>query len=93
MSDKPKFTYDEDGYYLNNTLFMMTGKNLKYLLAFLNSKLSQWYFENISTTTGMGTTRWLIYKVETLPVFECKNQQPFIDLVEQIITLKKQRRL
>ena len=90
MSDSPKFTYDDTGYYLNNTLFMMTGENLKYLLAILNSKLSKWYFERISTTTGMGTTRWLIYKVELLPVAKTDNPQPFIDLVDQILTRKAQ---
>ena len=74
---------------MNNTLFMMTGNHRKYILAFLNSKLSKWYFERISTTTGVGTTRWLIYKVELLPIAVAEDEQPFVDLVDRILMLKK----
>ena len=49
---------------------MLTGESLKYLLCVLNSKLAQWYFEKISITSGMGTNRWLKYKVEQLPAVE-----------------------
>ena len=52
----------------------MTGKNLKYLLGILNSKLSKWYFSNISVTTGQGTILWKKYKLELLPISETKNQ-------------------
>ncbi len=68
ISDKPKFSYDEDGYYAEATTFIMTGEKLKYLLAILNSKVSAWYFNQISTTTGMGTNRWKKYKIEFLPI-------------------------
>ncbi len=89
MADKPKFAFDDNSYYMNNTLFMMMGENLKYLLAFLNSKLSKWYFEKISTTTGMGTTRWLAYKVELLPIAIADNETPFINLVDEILNAKE----
>lgn len=90
ISDKPKFAYDDSGIYVEATSFIMTGESLKYLLAILNSKLSEWYFERISTTTGMGTNRWKKFKLELLPIVETSDQQPFIDLVDQIITLKKE---
>jgi len=61
-------------------------------LSILNSSLSQWYFEHISTTTGMGTNRWKKFKLELLPIAECENKQPFITLADQIITLKKQNK-
>jgi adenine-specific DNA-methyltransferase len=91
LSDKAKFTYDEEGHYLNNTIFMMTGKSLKYLLAVLNSKAAQWYFEEISTTSGMGTNRWLKYKVEQLPVPEPtpEQEQQLEALVTEILSRKK----
>ncbi len=88
MSDEPKFTFDDKSYFINNTIFMMTGESLKYLLAFLNSKLSKWYFERISTTTGVGTTRWLIYKVELLPIAIADNETPFINFVDEILETK-----
>ncbi|MGN0601062.1 MAG: TaqI-like C-terminal specificity domain-containing protein [Oscillospiraceae bacterium] len=69
ISDKPKFAIDENGdYFVANTVFMLTGENLHYLLAVLNSKLSEYYFSQIATTTGVGTVRWLKYKVELLPI-------------------------
>jgi adenine-specific DNA-methyltransferase len=91
LSDKAKFTFDDEGHYLNNTIFFLTGKNLKYLLSILNSKVAKWYFEKISTSSGMGTNRWLKYKVEQLPIRPLSEnlQTPFIEKVNQILTLKK----
>ena len=69
ISDKPKFAIDLEGVFTPEaTTFMMTGKHLKYLLCFLNSTLSEYYFAKIGTTTGMGTLRWKKYIIETLPV-------------------------
>jgi type II restriction/modification system DNA methylase subunit YeeA len=69
----------------------MTGKNLKYLLAILNSNVSDWYFKQIGTTTGMGTNRWKKYKIELLPIKKVtKTEQKQIEkLVDKIITAKK----
>lgn len=92
ISDEPKFAYDESGIYVEATSFIMTGENLKYLLATLNSALSKWYFERISTTTGMGTNRWKKFKLELLPIAETEEQQPFIDLVDQIISYRKENK-
>jgi adenine-specific DNA-methyltransferase len=58
ISDKPKFAFDDNKYFAEATTFLMTGEKLKFLLAILNSKVSEWYFNLIGTTTGMGTNRW-----------------------------------
>ncbi|MTB50685.1 TaqI-like C-terminal specificity domain-containing protein [Lewinella sp. W8] len=68
LSDLPKFVYDEEGYYTNKTTFILTGDQLKYLMVLLNSKTLVWYFSQISTSSGMGTTMWNKYKVEQIPV-------------------------
>ncbi len=69
ISDKPKFTIDlEGGYCPEATTFLMTGQNLKYLLCFLNSTFSEYFFAKYGTTTGMGTLRWKKYLIELLPV-------------------------
>ena len=70
ISDRPKFVLDEEGkYYAEATTFIMTGDiSLKYLLAFLNSKYSEYMFSKIGTTTGMGTTRWKKFKILELPI-------------------------
>lgn len=91
IADKPKFCFDNKQFYGDATLFILTGKSLKYLLSILNSKLSEWYFNQISTTTGMGTNRWKKYKIEQLPIkkIEEKEQKPFIKLVDEILEKKK----
>ena len=68
LSDKAKFAFDDENHYVEATTFMMTGTSLKFLLAILNSRAAQWYFEQITTTSGMGTNRWKKYKIEQLPV-------------------------
>lgn len=53
----------------------MTGESLPYLIAFLNSPISKYYFStNIATSSGVGTTRWLKYTIETLPVPQASSQ-------------------
>lgn len=47
---------------------MMTGKDLDILLCFLNSKLAEYIFSLIGTTTGVGTVRWKKFKLEQLYV-------------------------
>jgi type II restriction/modification system DNA methylase subunit YeeA len=91
LSDKAKFSFDENGYIPEATLFFMVGENLKFLLGILNSKLSEWYFDKISTTTGMGTNRWKKYKIEQLPIKKISEnaQAPFIEKVDEILALKK----
>lgn len=91
ISDKPKFAFDDSNYFAEATTFLMTGKNLKYLLAILNSKVSEWYFNQISTTTGMGTNRWKKYKIELLPIKDIseKQQEPIVKLVDKILIANK----
>ena len=69
----------------------MTGERLKFLLAILNSKVSEWYFNQISTTTGMGTNRWKKYKIEVLPIkIPSDSQEKAIEhLVDQILSRKR----
>ena len=92
ISDKPKFTFDDEKYYAEATTFLMTGEKLKFLLAILNSKVSEWYFNLIGTTTGMGTNRWKKYKIELLPIkIASQDQEKEIEiLVNQILAMKKQ---
>ncbi len=90
--DKPKFTFDDSNYYPEATAFLMTGEKLKYLLGILNSKkLSEWYFNQISTTTEWGTNRWKKYKIELLPIKEATEIEELSleKLVNQILTAKK----
>ncbi|MFV2016263.1 MAG: TaqI-like C-terminal specificity domain-containing protein, partial [Candidatus Heimdallarchaeota archaeon] len=91
ISDKPKFAFDDGNYYAEATTFLMTGEKLKYLLAILNSKVSEWYFKLIGTTTGMGTNRWKKYKIECLPIKVPTKEivNKIEKIVDQIIVAKK----
>ena len=95
ISDKAKFTFDDGQYFAEATTFMMTtddkSVSLKYLLAILNSSLSEWYFHKIATTTGMGTNRWKKYKLEQLPVVKptAEQSQQIAAIVDQILSTKK----
>jgi hypothetical protein len=57
---------DDEGFFPEATSFLMVGNKLKYILAFLNSKLGEWVFNQIGTTTGVGTNRWKKYTLERL---------------------------
>ena len=83
-----RFAYDESGIFGEATTFMMTGKNLKYLCAILNSKLIRWYLQKIAPTSGTGTLRWKKIYVEKIPVPEVSNAELniLISLVSQIIS-------
>ena len=95
ISDKAKFTYDDGRYFAEATTFFMTADDndvsLKYLLAILNSSLSEWYFHKIATTTGMGTNRWKKYKLEQLPVSRPtkEQEQQIVIIVDQILQKKE----
>ena len=71
ISDKSKFAFDFNGCFIPEaTSFYMRGKNIEFLLAALNSKLSEWFFSKIGTTTGVGTVRWKKYTIEQLTVIK-----------------------
>jgi len=90
LSDKSKFTIENQHYTLAGT-FIMTGENLRYLLAFLNSKLIEWYFDYICNSSGVGTNQWKKVFVEqiSIPKIEEEKQQPFIKLVDEILESKQ----
>jgi adenine-specific DNA-methyltransferase len=92
LSDKAKFTYDENSYFLDATVFLMTGDNLKYILSIFNSTLAQWYFEQIATSSGMGTNRWKKYKIEQFPikVVSESRMESFESKVDIILNSKKE---
>ena len=84
LTDHPNFALDEKGYYINNTVFFMTGENLKYILAFLNSKICEWYFDKICATSGVGTRRWIKMYIDQIciPVIDDKTCSDIVYLVD-----------
>jgi hypothetical protein len=69
ISDIPKFALDFNGiFYPEATTFILTGEETEYLFTILNSRISEWFFSNIGTTTGVGTIRWKKFTIEQLLV-------------------------
>ena len=79
ISDKSKFAFDFSGnYFPEATSFYMQGELIEFMLCALNSKVSEWFFSKVGTTTGVGTIRWKKYTIEQLvvakPSKECLNE-------------------
>ena len=91
ISDKANYAFDSENMYLTNSAYFLTGKNLKYLLALLNSKLIDFYFFQITAQIAGGRKRYTKQYVEQLPIKQIpeKSQKPFIDKVNKILELKK----
>ncbi len=91
LSDLPKFTYSVNEIPLN-TVFFMSGENLKYILGCLNSKAIYWYFTKmLGCTSGVGTNRWLKFTMEQLPIPTATEaqQDKIISLVDRILSAKQ----
>ncbi|MBS3999165.1 MAG: Eco57I restriction-modification methylase domain-containing protein [Desulfobulbaceae bacterium] len=91
ISDRANYAYDETGKFLTNSAYFMTGKHLKYILAVLNSKVADYYFFQITATIAGGRKRYTKQYVEQIPIPQIspKAQQPFVDLVNQILAKKE----
>jgi len=73
---------------------MITGKNLKYLIALLNSKVCEWWIKTATATLGEGSYGAKIY-IENTPIPFLNKQNEDIttkleSLVDKILSLKNQ---
>ena len=94
ISDRTKFCIDLNGKFANEaTTFLMTGDSLIFLLGYLNSKLSEYFFSKIGTTTGVGTVRWKKFTIEQLPVpnVNLSDKKEFEDIVLEIINMTENK--
>ena len=88
ISDKTKFAIELTGEFVAEaTTFLMVGHSLIYLVSFLNSKLSEYIFSKIGTTTGVGTVRWKKFTIEQLlvPIIPPEKQKAYEEIANQII--------
>ncbi|NMB91975.1 N-6 DNA methylase [candidate division WWE3 bacterium] len=89
LTNRNKFAYSDKEDYILAGAFLMVGDSLKYLLAFLNSKLCHFYFSLICNSSGMATIQWKKFAVEKIPVIKLslEDQKPFISLVNDILDI------
>lgn len=78
--------------YLTNSAYFLTGKNLKYILAILNSRISDYYFFQITAKIAGGRKRYTKQYVGQvrIPILSSKQQKQFVKLVEKILKTKEQ---
>ncbi|WP_299064434.1 N-6 DNA methylase [uncultured Polaribacter sp.] len=88
MSSKPPFVLDVNKYFTNDTITFITGDDLEYLLAMLNSKLMFYIFSNYYSGGGLGSKGIRFKKdfLSNLPITEANNKTQFIEKVESIIS-------
>ena len=91
MVQSPQFYYDKDGYNILNTAYLIVGKNLKYLIAFLNSNFITYAFKKYYSGGGLGKNglRYIRNFVEKLPIKPYENETYLEDKVTEILTINK----
>ena len=92
-SDKIRACYDNKGYYCQNSLFIVHSDkiDLKFLLALLNSRLFEWLYYLSNPQKGKVFAEIKPSAIKNLPlkVRTEKEQQPFIKLVDRMLSLNK----
>lgn len=90
-------SYDNEGYYILNTLYSLTLKNkekieLKYLLALLNSKLYNFLYSSLIREQGKLFPQLKIFHIQNSPVnIPSKSiQEEIINIVNKIISLNEE---
>ena len=89
----PNFYYDNENFIAEKTNFIMTGKNLKYIMAVLSSKLGFYIFYNFYSEITLGDVGFQYRKssLEEFPIPEVdkKTEKEIVNLVEKVIEGKK----
>ncbi|MGD0342972.1 MAG: TaqI-like C-terminal specificity domain-containing protein, partial [Bacteroidales bacterium] len=90
ISDKANYAFDINSMYLTNSAYFMSGKYLKYILSVLNSKLSDFYFNQITAKIAGGRKRYTKQYVEQIPIkiIQKEEQEPFNKIVDIILFTK-----
>ena len=92
-------SYIEDNFVIDQSLYIGKPRNnnvnIKFILGCLNSKLTHWYFVNLYNEFDDLFPQIKTNEFKSLPVPNVlnKSQQPIIDLVNQILSIKKQNPL
>jgi len=86
-----RFSYSNEEMYCLDSTCIATGEKIKYLTAFLNSKLAHYQLFEKAPRTGMGDLIISVQALEPLLVYypSEKEEQPFINLVDKILDKKE----
>jgi len=91
ITDQIIFSYVNPGFYVLDSTFMITGKDLKYLIGLLNSKVTAWWIKLSAATLGEGSYGAKIYiEKSPIPPITEKTQSiadQIVQKVDEILTL------
>ncbi|MBI4648199.1 MAG: Eco57I restriction-modification methylase domain-containing protein, partial [Bacteroidia bacterium] len=93
---RSEFYYDDKGYYIDKTCFMITGENLKYLNGILSSKLMEWYLESELRLLGKRSIQYSKQFIEQVPIPKISNSNlkfsnEIVKLVDQLLKLNEEK--
>jgi len=91
ISTRGNFAYDEkDRFYCVNTAYIIPS-NDKYLLGVLNSRLTTFYYRNISSTIRGGFLRFIYQYLITIPIQKTNPavQNRLVKLVDSMLSLNR----
>ena len=85
------FIYDKGQYYIDKTGFILISEDIKYILSILNSKLFGKIYRKYYSSIELGLTGYQFNKFafEKFPIPIINEQEPFIKLVDIILTKKE----
>jgi len=93
ITEKIIFSYVNPGFYVLDSTFIITGKDLKYLIGMLNSKIIAWWIKLSAATLGEGSYGAKIYiEKSPIPPITPQNQpivNQIVQLVDQILSAKQ----
>ena len=88
ISEKGGFYWDNEGYYFNNTIYMIVGNVKKSWVAILNSKLINWYYRQIASGLGDKGIRHFTQFMKEMPIIE--KSDSLENLTQQMLDLHKE---
>ena len=91
------FTFDKNNFSLTNTAYALTtnSENLKYILCFLNSKITLKFLDIVSAKLDETGWRWLKQNLEKIPIPKISKEKEaeFVNLIDKILEIKKQKEI
>ncbi len=90
LSTVPRFSYDRQGIFCSAPTNLLTGRNLKYILGFLNSHFGCYQMRQIAYSRRGDFMEYKKIFVEqiSVPKIPATAQQPFIQVVDKIFAAK-----
>jgi hypothetical protein len=91
LATKPQFAIAKQGFYLSAPANLVISPENEYILAILNSKITEFYIKQIAATRQGGFIEFKPMYVSQIPIpTATKKQQKLLEqLVEQILTVKQ----